>query len=444
MDRGLSDGAVGGRFRAARGLCLALLPALLVACGGGSGGSSNTSANLEGCSVLEQNQFVYDAMLDVYLWNDQMPVVDPADFDSPDQLLNALRAPQDRFSFLTTVVQDDAFFGEGQFAGIGIRSREPEANELRVVDVFEGGPADQAGMARGDRILAVNGRPIEEILDEEGFSASLGDPDVGVPVDIAWENTAGERIEATLIKAVVTIPPVATVDVLMTSAGPTGYLAFRTFVEPAASPLRDAFATFRAAGVSSVIIDVRYNSGGLLTIAELLADLAGGEGAEGQPIYTLEYNDNNTSRNETVLFRDRTGSLNPERLVFITTGSSASASEMVINALEPFYDVALVGATTLGKPVGQVAISFCERVLRPVSFRTVNALGEGDFFDGLAVDCPAEDDLDYPFGDPAEASMAEALHYVENAACSPATAAAATVQGKPGRSVSDWRLLDAD
>ena len=443
MGRAVSDGA-NGAGRRARGLLAALIPALLVACGGGSGGSSNTSASIDGCSIPEQNQFLYDAMRDIYLWNDEMPVVDPADFDSPEELLNALRVPQDRFSFLTTVAQDDAFFGAGQFAGIGIRSRQPGEDELRVVDVFEGGPADQAGMARGDTILAVNGRPIEEILAEEGFSASLGDPDVGVPVDILWENPAGERIEATLIKAVVTIPPVATVDVLVTNAGPVGYLAFRTFVEPAASPLQDAFATFRAAGASSVIIDVRYNSGGLLSIAELLADLAGGEGAVGQPIYTLEYNDDNTARNQTVLFRDRSNSLNPERLVFITTGSSASASEMVINALEPFYDVALVGATTLGKPVGQVAISFCERVLRPVSFRTVNALGEGDFFDGLPVDCPAEDDLDYPFGDPAEASMAEALHYVENAACTPAAAVAASPRSKPSRFMPDWRLLDAD
>ncbi len=406
-----------GRLRSR--VCVFFGAALLTACGGGGGGGGTTTrADLSGCSVAEQNRFVYEAMQDVYLWNDELPVVDPASFESPEALLAALRVPQDRFSFINTIAADEAFFGGGQFVGIGLRSDQPEPGVLRIVEVFEGGPADRAGLQRGDRVLSVNGRPIAEVLDEEGFSASLGPAEIGVEVTMSWRTPDGRERAATLVKAVVTIPPVAMVSILDSAAGPVGYLEFRNFVETASGPLQDAFATFKAAGVTQVVLDLRYNGGGLLTIAELFADLAGGGGAAGQPIYSLEYNAENSFRNETVPFRDRPASLAPQRLVFITTGATASASEMVVNALEPFYDVALVGERTLGKPVGQLAVPFCDKVLRPVSFRTVNALGEGDYFDGLPVDCPAEDDLDTPLGDPSEASLAEALHYIETGACS--------------------------
>lgn len=432
----MNSSAARVRLRSGR-LAAGLAAALLAGCGGSSGGDSD-------CGLVEQNTFVYETMQDLYLWSDEVPAVDPADFDSPAALLDAVRAPDDRFSFIRSRVEDDAFLGEGQFIGIGVRTDQPVPDELRVVEVFEGGPADQAGLDRGDRILSVDGRPIEEVLAGEGFTAALGPREVGVEVDLGWRKPDGSERSGTVTKAVVTIPPVARVDVLDTAAGPVGYLVFRTFVETAAAPLEDAFATFKSAGASQVVIDLRYNSGGLLTIAQLLADLAGGAGAAGQPIYSLEYNAANSARNRTALFRERASSLNPARLIFITTGATASASEMVINALEPFYDVVLVGERSFGKPVGQDAVTFCDQVLRAVTFRTVNALGQGDYFDGLPVDCPATDDLDAPLGDPAEDALAEALFVAVNGACSGPAAAAAPIQAKPAGAAPAWRLLNAD
>lgn len=436
MDAGVS--IAGGPSRRARAGAL-LAAALLAGCGGSSDGDGGVD-----CSVAGQNRFVYETLQDLYLWNDELAVVEPADFESPEALLAAVRAPRDRFSFVNTIAEDDAFFRAGQFIGIGVRTDQPGPDELRVTEVFEGGPADRAGLDRGDRILSVNGRPILEVLADEGFSAALGPAEVGVEVDFTWRTPGGAERAGTVVKAVVTIPPVAAVDVIDTAAGPVGYLFFRTFVETAAAPLEDAFVGFAAAGVNQVVIDLRYNTGGLLSLAQLLADLAGGAGAAGQPIYSLEYNAQNVARNRTAFFRERPGSLDPVRLIFITTGTTASASEMVINALEPFYDVVLVGQRTFGKPVGQDAVTFCDRVLRAVTFRTVNALGEGDFFDGLPVDCAAADDLDMPLGDPAEASLAEALYVAENGVCSGPAAAVAPAQAKPARRGAPWRLLDAD
>ena len=84
----------------------------------------------------------------------------------------------------------------------------------------------------------------------------------------------------------------------------------------------------------------------------------------------------------------------------------------MINALRPFIPVTTVGETTYGKPVGQYGITFCDKVLYPVAFTLRNALGQGDYFNGIAADCAAADDPDHQFGDPPEASLAEALTVV--------------------------------
>jgi C-terminal processing protease CtpA/Prc len=117
-------------------------------------------------------------------------------------------------------------------------------------------------------------------------------------------------------------------------------------------------------------------------------------------------------------FEPKDNTLSLQRLVVVTTSGSASASELVINALRPFIPVTTVGETTYGKPVGQYGITFCDKVLYPVAFTLRNALGQGDFFGGIAADCPASDDADHQLGDPAEASLSEALTVVRTGQCS--------------------------
>lgn len=417
----------------------------LSGCGGGSGGGGLVQPPDSSCTVIDQNQFILDVMEEFYLWNDRLPQADPAAFDSPEAFLDALRVPEDIFSYLISAAAEDAYFGEGEFAGLGFQSHQ-SAGEVRLLDVYEGSPAYLGGLRRGDRIVAVDGRPIEEILQQEGFSASLGPPEVGVTVELSWRNVAGEQFTHTFTKAVVTIPPVSSATLLDTPTGAVGYLLFRAFVEPADPALNRAFADFGAAGISDLVVDLRYNSGGLLSVAEILANLIGGAVTQGQIQYTLEYNPDNAFRNDTRFFRDTGNALDLQRVVFITTRSTASASELVINALEPFVDVVLIGGTTFGKPVGQLGFPFCEKILRPVSFRIVNAIGTTDYFDGFSPDCAAPDDLENVFGDPQEASLAEALYYIDNGTCSApaATIDVGSLNAKPSRAGSGrWRVLNA-
>ena len=105
------------------------------------------------------------------------------------------------------------------------------------------------------------------------------------------------------------------------------------------------------------------------------------------------------------------------RLVVVATANTASASELITNSMEPHVEVTIVGGTTFGKPVGQVGLEFCEKILRPTAFETVNADDVGDYFGGLPVDCSAADDLTIPVGDDADPNVVAALEFLATGAC---------------------------
>ena len=99
------------------------------------------------------------------------------------------------------------------------------------------------------------------------------------------------------------------------------------------------------------------------------------------------------------------------------SGLMASASELVTDSLIPYADVWIVGDNTYGKPVGQVGFEFCEKILRPTSFRTTNANGDGDYFDGLPVDCAAADVLEVPVGADNDPNIVAAVSISQTGAC---------------------------
>jgi len=417
------------------GLVLGLL---LGGCGGGGGGGGGNG--LAVCSVTSQKQAVLDIMSEWYFFNDEPEQqqkylgLDINGFPTAESLLRFLRYRPDQFdrnfSFLTTVATDQQFFGEGQFVGFGFGTKfvdAPANTDLRFTQVFAKSPAAAAGLARGFQLLAVEGRSIAEINAAEGLSAAFGPIEAGVTRTLRVRDRNGVEFDATLSKALVTIDPVPVTAVFDIDGAQVGYVDLRTFISTAEPRLDQVFAGFEAQGVTAVIVDLRYNGGGLVATAERLADLLGGFVAEGQVLSQTLFNTAKSAQNSIELFERRPGSLTLlQQVAFITTGSSASASELIINALMPHTVVTLVGGPTFGKPVGQSAFGYCEGQLlaRPVTFEVVNALGAGGFFDGLPVDCGAEDDLDTSLGDPGEASLATALEFIDLGACPPIAAQA--------------------
>lgn len=379
---------------------------------------------MAGCSVDEQIAYVFDLMNDIYFWIDDVPPVANSGFASPEDVLEAFRfEPLDRFSGLRDLEENTAFFSASQFIGYGIGLKTIDGTRVRITQAFGDGPAAAAGMQRGDEITAINGRAVSDILASgDSLSAQFGADEIGVLTTIDYVDTQGSSLQVQLSKALVTIETVTVASELALGNRTIGYLAFRNFVEPSFAALENAFAQFTAAGVNSLILDLRYNSGGLISVAEYLGGLIGGVNTDGAVFANRVHNDANAFRNVVTVFSDETDALDLSDVIVITSAATASASELVINALRPFAQVKLVGETTFGKPVGSYQFEFCDKVAVPVAFANLNALDEGDYYDGFVPDCVADDDLDRALGDPAEASLAQALTLLDTGSCSGAAA----------------------
>jgi C-terminal processing protease CtpA/Prc len=397
----------------------------------------------EACDALGQTSFVRDVLDDIYLWYRELPVLDPALFDTPEAYLDAVRfRPLDSsFSYVTDRAASDAFFSDSQFIGFGFSNQITGPAESRIAAVFPDSPAEEAGLLRGDRLLAVAGRPVPELIAEGTLFGSFGPSEIGYELRLAWTSDGETVREATLVKRLVTIPTVSLTRVFEQDGRRVGYVHFRNFVRPSTDALDGAFAELREAGADELVLDLRYNGGGLVTVAQHLAGLIGGTVTFAQVFGRYEHNDKNSFRDTTLRFPRPDETLELRRLVVITTRSSASASELVVNGLRPWMDVTVIGTPTFGKPVGQYGFNFCDKVLFPVSFAIVNADGEADYFGGIPADCAAADDLDHPLGDPAEASLAEALHYLREGSCSATGAVSASVRSTRPGGTDGWHML---
>lgn len=373
------------------------------------------------CSITSQNLWVRDQLNTFYYWNRFLPSnVNPASFNSPEAYLEAVRyRPIDNsYSYITTAAANDAFFSDSQFIGYGFR-QVTSNTDMRVLQVYDDSPATEAGLSRGDRITHVNGQTIAQLVANGTAGSAFGPSEPGVVSTIDFEKLSGERRQARMVKRLVTIPTVSHARVVEIDGRRVGYFVFANFVQPSTAALNEAFASLKAANVTELVLDLRYNGGGLVDVAVHLASLIGGSRTAGQVMLNYVHNDViGPQFNKTTRFTSPEQALNLQRLVVITTKSSASASELIINSLRPYMPVVVIGDTTYGKPVGQYGLRFCEKILAPVSFSIRNANDEGDFFDGIAPTCPAGDDYLHQLGDAGEASFAEALSYLRTGSCS--------------------------
>ena len=421
-----------------RNLIILLVATSLVACSSDSGIAGPTTPGA--CTNDGQKQYVLDALYYWYLWNDMLPAnINIADYASPEELVTQVTrtygpqrlggGPLDRFSSVGSLAADQQFFGEGKFEGFGCSWRV-ENNEMRFTRVYADSPANLVGgFSRGQTVLSIDGRTIAEILANEGISAALN----GATAQFEIRNLDLSTYTVTLTEDIVTINPIPQWRLIDMGPGvpPVGYMEFATFISTAHDGLDgndfdDVFAEFIAAGVEDVIVDLRYNGGGLVDTANLLADHLGGFANDGQIFSNTEFNaDRAAAENRIDYFANRANAIDINRLIVVaSTARTASASELVINGLDPFVNggVYIVGENTFGKPVGQVGVEFCEKILRPTSFKKSNAAGFGDYFDGLPVDCPADDDLSIPTGADNDPNIVAALSFVTGAGCPVAAA----------------------
>lgn len=425
-----------------RRLLVVALAVVIPSCGGGESSSPTGPTASSECTTAGQCSYVRTVLQSYYYWYRNLSDPDPASFSSPEAYLDAVRyRPLDStFSYITSKASSDAFYSESQYIGFGLSYKQTGELELRLAQVFPASPASEAGMDRGDTLVSVNGKAVAELIRTGEIGTVFGAEQVGVTADVAWRDMRGQQRSAVLTKRFVTIPTVSQTDVFSVGSAQIGYIHLRNFVTPSTEALNTAFAQVRDAGATDLVLDLRYNGGGLVSVAQHLASLIGGPPLVGRTFVQFTHNDKQTSRNTSYNFESKPQALTLSRLAVITTRGSASASEAVINGLRPFMDVKVVGDTTYGKPVGQYGFDFCQKVIYPVAFLVANARGEADYFNGIPADCSAADDVDRALADPQEASLAEALFVLRNGRCSGTAAAQARALARLRQTVTPIRV----
>jgi carboxyl-terminal processing protease len=448
---------------------------LLSACGGGGGSPPGDGTGVVPlppvatpppgpalCSLRDRQDWALAQLQEWYLFPDLLATgVNPDNFTTVQSYIDALVAParaqnKDRiFTYITPLAEHVAFYNSGASAGFGFRlSTDASAGRVFVAESYEGAPALNANIDRGTEILAIgadasNLVAVSSILAAEGSTGvvnALGPATLGLSRVLRVRQPSGTVQDVTLVKSNYNVDPVSNrygAQILNDNGRKVGYINLRTFLgAPAQADLRAAFAQFRAQGVTDVIVDLRYNGGGVVATAVLFNDLLMGNRSPSDVSTSVTFRASKSGNSVTNFFTPQPESIAATRIAFIGTGSSASSSEIVMNAALPYLgtNAALIGSNTFGKPVGQTWISrsACDDRLIALAFSFKNANQQGEYFNGLAGNfqstCRADDDVLRPLGDPQEGMIRTALDFLAGRACTPigSSAAAQAPAGEEG------------
>jgi carboxyl-terminal processing protease len=395
-----------------RSALLFSLMLMLTACSGGGGGS---------CKTEQQNEIVHKELLANYYWYDRIPSsIDYDRFSSPSATLNFLRyATLDRFSYITSQTAFDNLFNNGTYVGYGFGYVVEPGGSAGIRFVYNQSPAAGAGLVRGDEILSVNGQSVATIIAANSWGSLFGAGGVGTPLSMQLRRSSSLIQTLQFNKGIVTINTVLHSEVIVSGPSTIGYLVFNSFLNTSLAELNTVFAQFKAANVNQLILDLRYNGGGSVSVARDLASYIKATSIPDNDLYVeLRFNDKKQPENFNYYFRPMTNSLNLNELTVVSTDLTCSASEQVISALLPYFSrVTTVGSTSCGKPVGQRPFNFCDSTMLAVNFAGFNANEEGDYFSGIPADCSATDDIAFDFGDPAEPMLSAARFFIDNMTC---------------------------
>lgn len=416
----------------------------------------------QGSLRTEQN-WLATYMGEVYLWADEIPRANPhqftlANYATPAAAMNAYfqalltpelddrDAPKDSFSFTADTASWNARTRRGETVGYGFQAALLQASpprDIRIAYTNPSSPASGAQITRGAQILRIDGVDVANGQDTDTLNAGLFPSTAGEQhrFEILDLGASSSR-EVVLTAQRTTTTPVPTVSVLSTQTGPVGYLLFNQHVATAEGALVGAVNQLRDAGISDLVLDLRYNGGGFLDIAAQLAYMiAGPERTRNRSFETLIFNAGNplAALDTRTPFHSRSQGFDPsltrgsplptlalERLFVLSGAGTCSASEALINGLRGVdFPVIQIGATSCGKPYGFFQQDNCGQSYFAIEFEGVNDQGVGGYAHGLAPDCAVVDDFGHALGDPDEARLAAALAYRTQGHCGARAKAAA-------------------
>ena len=397
---------------------------------------------------------------ETYLWYREIPKLNAANFATTNAWFAALKTPalalsgaaKDRFHF-TESTDDVEANDAGVSFGYGIDwsaiASAPPRRWLVAV-VTPGSPAAAAGVKRGDSLVSIDGADFRTSGDVATLINGLSPSTVGSRHNFVFApfNGSAQR-SVSLTSASVAIRSVPASGVISSPSGRVGYIAFTTFnTFTAEKAIADAISGLVASGgVSDLVLDLRYNGGGYVFISAETAFMIAGQARTANKIFEL-YKTNEKKpfgADDFHAFYDVGSgvlggvtqgqplpSLNLGRVFVLTQAATCSASESVINGLRGVdVEVILIGSQTCGKPYGFQSTDNCGVTYSTIQFTGVNNKGDGDYIDGFAPTCKANDDLSSELGNPAEGQLAAALSYRATRVCAPVLASSASEIREP-------------
>ena len=391
---------------------------LLLLLFGGCGESQNKT-NPDGTSsgtsaqpfTTGEKAYVYQLFQTEYLWFDQVAQdVDYQTFSTPQEMVESLRVnPPDRWSFMITAEEYERYLNQ-QTSGFGFGY----VQGFKIYQVRIDSPAD-GRLFRGDIITHINGKPVSDTL------IASASKHLGTAATFTL-NRAGSIMD---VKVTPSVYPyrVTRTKIIEYDGLKVGYLRYDAFSASSVAELETAFTYLKSANIQRLVIDLRYNSGGDVSVASALLDNITNAHA-GEIQFILDWNENNKEKDSTYTFEDAAlqdgNELAMNQVVFLTTADSASASELVISALKPYLgnsNVITIGSATHGKNVGMEGRAYGNNYYFLINFYVKNAAGMTTSFYGIPPTCAAQDDLDHLLGDPQEQMLHTALHYIATGSC---------------------------
>ena len=363
--------------------------------------------------------YLYAAMNQYYLWYKLMPVVVDTAYKDPYTLLDAMRYKTlDRWSFVQTYDEYLAT-STGSFVGHGISmGLDSLTQTVRIAQIYTRSPLYSKGVRRGWIVKKLNGTDLAPVFiakDAVTYNSLIGTSTAGITNTFLFQTPEGKDSTIVSTKAAFTLNTVILADTLHLKTGITGHLVFDEFIPPSNADLQTAFAYFSLNNINNLIVDLRYNGGGDLSVLQNMASYVAGAAKFNTTFLTLTYNDKNTQYNVSYPFKTVSYPLTISKLIVITTQGTASASEDFINGLKPVLDVTTIGTTTNGKPVGMNGFLYkTDYAFFPITFNVVNSAGEGDFYKGFAPAKFVIDDITHDWNNRNEACLKEAIYYLEN------------------------------
>ncbi|MEJ8857023.1 S41 family peptidase [Variovorax robiniae] len=413
---------------------------------------------------------------ETYLWYDEVPRgLVAANYTTPVDYFAMLKTfaitpsgrPKDRFHF----TYDTAAYRELASTGVATAGAEKTASygmemaflsaapprDVRVALTEPASAVAAAGIGRGARVLEIDGVDVVNGSDIATLNAGLQPVAAGERHLFKLARPDGSTVTAFFVAAGTRSMPTVSGKTIDLGGKSVGYLLFNDHNEMAEAQLIAAVDQFKHDGISDLVIDLRYNGGGLLSIASQLAYMVATPAATHDTTFEqLQFNGKNpfqlseeqtrlpfygTTRGYSTTPGQPLPQLGLSRVTMLTGPDTCSASESIINALRGVgVNVNLVGGTTCGKPYGYFPQDNCGTTYFTVQFKGVNQLGFGDYSDGFAPNCAVADDFTHDLGDPAEGRLAAALTMLRGGACP--TMAKAGIQlekGATGATPILWR-----